>query len=143
MTIVTNKVVLPSDLQVIKNFIRNIENVNSEDIKALRLPKSKSYLKIIGIPYFLENTNISITLDFVELIIKFNHIFNNLLLMSKPQVIKVLPKSNMAIIWVDIWDAQSRYKAKNLINRSFNVRSFIATICSATINPGILQCKNC
>ena len=82
MTIVTNKVVLPLDLKVIENFVKNVDNVNSEDIEAPRLPQSKSYLKIIGISYFLENTNISITSDFVESIIKY--IFNNLLLTSKP-----------------------------------------------------------
>ena len=82
MTIVTNKVVLPLDLKVIENFVKNVDNVNSEDIEAPRLPQSKSYLKIIGISYFLENTNVSITSDFVESIIKY--IFNNLLLTSKP-----------------------------------------------------------
>ena len=82
MTIVTNKVVLPLDLKVIENFVKNVDNINSEDIEAPRLPQSKSYLKIIGISYFLENTNISITSDFVESIIKY--IFNNLLLTSKP-----------------------------------------------------------
>ena len=82
MTIVTNKVVLPLDLKVIENLVKNVDNVNSEDIEAPRLPQSKSYLKIIGISYFLENTNISITSDFVESIIKY--IFNNLLLTSKP-----------------------------------------------------------
>ena len=34
----------------------------------------------------------------------------------------------MTIIWIDIWDAQSRFNAKNLINKSFNIRSYIATI---------------
>ena len=100
MTIVTNKVVLPLDLKVIENFVKNVDNVNSEDIEAPRLPQSKSYLKIIGISYFLENTNISITSDFVESIIKY--IFNNLLLTSKPWVIKALHKSDMAVVWVNI-----------------------------------------
>ena len=100
MTIVTNKVVLPLDLKVIENFVKNVDNINSEDIEAPRLPQSKSYLKIIGISYFLENTNISITSDFVESIIKY--IFNNLLLTSKPWVIKALHKSDMAVVWVNI-----------------------------------------
>jgi len=59
-------------------------------------------LKIIGISYFIENTNISITSDFIESIIKVNHIFNNLLLALKPQVIKALPKYDMVIVWLDI-----------------------------------------
>ena len=64
----------------------------------------------------------------IEGIIKANHIFNNIILVSKPRVIKVLPKLDMSIIWINIWDAQSRVKAKGLINRCFNVRRYITTI---------------
>ena len=126
--IVTNKVALSSNIQVIENFVKNVENIKSEDIESSRLPQSKSYLKIIGIPYLIENSNVSILSDFVKTIIKSNYIFNNLLLASKLQVIKALPKSDMAIVWIDIWDAQSEFNAKNLINRSSNVGSYIATI---------------
>jgi len=79
----------------------------------------------------------------VKLIIKQNHIFNNITLVSKPRVIKASSKSDMAIIWIDIWDTQSGVRAKDLINQCFNVRKYIATIREANANPGILQCKNC
>lgn len=104
VTIITNKVASLSNLQVIENFVRNIKNVNSEAIEISRLSQLKFYLKIIGIFYFLENTNILITSNFVDSVIKYNYIFNNLLLISKPQVIKALSKSDIAIIWVNIWD---------------------------------------
>ena len=100
--IVTDKIALPSNIQVIKNFVKNVENINSEDIELPKLPQSKSYLKIIDIPYFIENSNITISSDFVEIIIKSNHVFNNLLLALKLQVIKALSKSNMAIVWINI-----------------------------------------
>ena len=48
--------------------------------------------------------------------IKQNQIFDNIVLTSKPYVIKVLLKLDMSIIWVDIWDVQSGSKAKGLIN---------------------------
>jgi len=38
----------------------------------------------------------------VEDIIKQNQIFNNIVLTSKPHVIKVLSKLDMAIVWLDI-----------------------------------------
>jgi len=43
----------------------------------------------------------------VEMILKNNHIFNNIVLTSKPRVIKVLPKSDMTIV--------SRMKSVNLV----------------------------
>jgi len=66
----------------------------------------------------MENTNIPITADFIESAIKVNYIFNNLLLTSKLQVIKASSKSNMAIMWMNIWDIQSRYKAKSWLTNA-------------------------
>jgi len=101
-------------------------------------------LKIIGISYYPhDSSNKRFTPNDVKDIIKQNQIFNNIVLVSKPQVIKALPKSDMLIIWIDIWDIQSGSKAKSLINRCFNVERFITTIQGANINPGIPQCKNC
>jgi len=91
----------------------------------------------------MENTNVPITLNFIELIIKSNHIFNNLLLVSKPWIIKASPKSDITIIWMDIWDAQSRQNAKSLINRCFNIRRYIMTIHSINMNSGVPQYKKC
>ena len=79
----------------------------------------------------------------VKKILKENHIFNNISLASKPKVIKISPKFDIAIIWIDIWDVQSGTNAKMLINRCFNVGNYIATIQGANINPSIPQYKNC
>ena len=49
----------------------------------------------------------------------------------------------MAIIWLDIWDVQSRSKARGLINKCFNVRRHIVTIRGTNMNPEVLQYKNC
>jgi len=43
-----------------------------------------------------------IKLDDVESIIKITHVFNDVTLASKPRVIKAFPKSDMAIVWIDI-----------------------------------------
>ena len=79
----------------------------------------------------------------VELIIKQNQIFDNITLMTKPRVIKAFSKSDMVIIWIDIWDIQSGAKAKGLINWCFNIGRYIVTVRAANANPGIPQCKNC
>ena len=50
----------------------------------------------------MDSTNLSITSDAIESIIKSNYIFNNLTLASRPKVIKTSPESDMAIIWIDI-----------------------------------------
>ena len=114
-----------------------------EQVSSPKLPQSKSYLIIIDISYISKRSNIWISSDEIKNILKNNHIFNNIILISKPQVIKVSSKSDMAIIWINIWNTQNGSNAKKIINRCFNVGSFIATVHGANMNPGVPQCKNC
>ena len=131
-------------MAIINNYVKSLNDINSLQVDKSYLPKSKSYLKIIGILFFLHaNSQERLTLNDIEMILKQNHIFNNILLVSKPRMIKISHKSDMSIMWLDIWDVQSGSNAKMLINRCFNVRNYITTICGANMNPGVLQCKNC
>jgi len=144
ITVVTNKVAQPSDLILIDQYIKNSNKVNALQVEELRLPKFKSYLKIIGIPYYPHNNSHEcLTSSDIEEVLKQNQIFDNISLASKPRVIKVLPKSDMFIIWIDIWNDQSKTNAKMLINRCFNIGKYIATIQGANMNLAVPQCKNC
>ena len=145
ITVVTNKVSLNSDLLIIEKYVKNLENIDSTQVKSPQLLQSKFYLKIIDIPYYPHgscNPQECLSSNNVEAIIKQNQVFDNITLTSKPQVIKVSSKSDMAIVWIDIWDAQSSAKAKDLINQCFNIRRFIMIVRMANVNPGIPQCKN-
>jgi len=101
ITVVTNSVSVNSVLLIIEKYIKNLENMDSTQIKTLRSLQSKSYLKIISIPYYLHgsyNSQEHITSNDIEDMIKQNHIFDNITLISKLRVIKVLLKSDMAIV---------------------------------------------
>ena len=76
--------------------------MNSEDIQDARLPQFKSYFKILGLSYYIENTNTPMDSSVIKNIIKSTHIFNDIKVASKPQVCKVLPKSDIAVIWINI-----------------------------------------
>ena len=128
IVVVTNKVMAALDLQSIKQYVKDASCINSKKVDSFRLPHSKSYLKIIGFSYLQENTGNPINSNVVENIIKENHIFNNVMLVLKPYVIKVFLKSDMVIVWINIWDIQSESNAKMLINRCFNVGNYITTI---------------
>ena len=131
-------------MAIINNYVKSMNDINSLQVEEPYLPKSKFYLKIIGIPFFpYANSQKRLILSNIEMILKQNHIFNNISLASKPRVIKVSPKSDMSIVWLDIWDVQSSSNTKMLINRCFNVGNYIVMIWSANMNPGIPQCKNC
>ena len=81
--IITNKATLMSNLSTIKNYTKNINNIEPNDIMSLHLFQSKPYLKIIGIFYLVENTNILINSSIAKTIIKNTYIFNDVLLASK------------------------------------------------------------
>ena len=103
ITVITNKVALQSDLSIIDNYIKSSNNINSLQVEEPRLPKSKSYLKIIGIPFFLHaNSQEKLSSNDIKMILKQNHIFDNISLASKPRVIKVSLKLDMTIVWIDI-----------------------------------------
>ena len=142
LIIISNNVASQFNLNTIENYIKNIDVINSEDFMSSCLPQSKSYLKIIDIPYIMEGTNVSINFSFIEFIIQSTHIFNDMYLVSKPHIIKTSPKSDIVIIWINIWDVQSGTKAKCLINRCFNIGNYITTIWEANINSSIPKCKN-
>jgi len=79
--------------------VKNANNINALQVEDSRLPKSKLYLKIIGILYYPHtNSQEKLTPSDVETILKQNHIFDNISLASRPRIIKVSPKSDMAIV---------------------------------------------
>ena len=128
--------VIPSAIFNFQYFSYFIYHVDSDSIKRPCLLKSKLYIKIIGLLYKINQDVISP--DFIEDVLKETYLFKGVVLASKPRIIKVSPKSDMAVVWIDIWDSQSGSSAKNIINRYFNIGRFITTIKDTNINPGVL-----
>jgi len=112
--ITTNKPTNNLDLSMIEKYLKSVQHVNPDSIESPCLPKSKSYMKIIGLLYSSELGVMSP--DIIEGVLKDSHLFKDITLASKPRVIKASPKSDKAVVWVDIWDPQSGSCAKNIIN---------------------------
>ena len=97
--VITNKVAQQSDMSIINQYVKNSNDINFLQVEEPCLPKSKLYLKIIGIPYYPHaNSQEKLISNDIETILKKNHIFDNISLVSKPRVIKVSLKSDMAIV---------------------------------------------
>ena len=103
--ITTNNIASPSDLQAIKKYVKSVSSIDADQVQSSQLPQFKSYLKIVSISYLSKVTNSCITLEDIERVLKNTHIFNNIVLVFKLRIIKVLLKPDMTIIWIDIWDA--------------------------------------
>ena len=61
IVISTNNIASPADLQEIKKIVKNLLQDNEDKIDSPQLLQSKSYLKIIGIPYLNDQTNTCIS----------------------------------------------------------------------------------
>ena len=139
--IITNKPASNLDLSTIKKYLKSMQNVIPEFIESPCLSKSKLYMKIIGLPY---SSELGVLFpNYIKGILVKSHLFKDAILASKPCIIKASPKSDKAVVWVDIWNFQSSSCAKNIINRQFNIGQFIAIIRRTNMNPGVPQCKNC
>ena len=94
----TNKITANSDLKLVEEYIKKLNDINSNQVMCSCLSQSKFYLKILEIPYYIVNTNSPIIFDIIEKVIKDIHIFNDIVLASCLCIIKASPKLNMAII---------------------------------------------
>ena len=98
--ITTNTPANDLDLSTIENYLKNVQNVNPDSIESPRLPKSKSYMKIVGLPY---SSELGVMFpDIIKGVFKNSHLFKDASLASKPRIIKASPKSDKAVVWVDI-----------------------------------------
>ena len=71
VTFITNKVSQQSNMSIIDQYIKNSNDINSLQVEEPRLPKSKSYLKIISILFFPHaNSQEKLTSNDIELILK-------------------------------------------------------------------------
>jgi len=121
VVITMNKIASNSDLNTIEKYMKELNDIYLNEFISLKSFQSKSYLKILGILYFIEDTNLLITTDIIERVIKTTYIFNDTVLAFYSQIIKIFPKSDITMVWVNIWNSQNDTKAKSLINRSFNI----------------------
>ena len=95
--ITMNKPASDLNLSTIEKYLKN---VILESIESPHLLKSKSYMKIIELPYSSELGVLSP--DYLDGIVVKSHLFKDMTLASKPRIIKGSPKSDKAVVWVNI-----------------------------------------
>jgi len=82
--ITTNKAASALDINIIEKYLKENNNIDLDYITSPCLPKSKSYLKILGLLYIVEKNNLSVTSELIKEVIKESYIFNNIILTLRP-----------------------------------------------------------
>ena len=128
MSISTNSVVSAAELEVIKQWLKKTARLGESTEVEPRLPQSKSFLKILGVPYWDSKSSLPITPAQVEAALSSSPLFEGIILASILCIMKVLPSSDISVIWIDIWNSQKGSKSKTLINCLFNFGQYTATV---------------
>jgi len=139
----TNFVASAAELEMIKQWLKKVAGLAASTVVEPRLPQSKSFLKILGVPYWSNNSLLPITQAQVESVIANTPIFEGVVLAFCPRIMKASPSSDISVIWIDIWDSQKGSKGKTLINCSFNFGRHTATVRGTAMHPRVAQYRNC
>jgi len=89
---------------VIKQWLKKVAGLATSTVVDY-LPQFKSFLKILGVSYWGNNSSLPITQAQVESVIANTLIFEGVVLASCSCIMKVFPSSDMSVIWIDIWDS--------------------------------------
>ena len=131
----TNSVASVAELEVIKQQLKKTASLSEVTEVKPHLPQSKSFLKVLGIPYQDSKTSLPVTPVQVTKALSSSLLFKDITLAS--------PSSDMFVIQIDIWDFQKGFKSKMLINCSFNFGHHTAIVRKIAMYPGVAQCCNC
>ena len=74
--ITTNKVASTSDMNIMEKYVKELNDVNLNNIMSSRLLQSKLYLKILSIPYFIDVKIVESGLSFLLFSFSFYFSFN-------------------------------------------------------------------
>ena len=94
----TNFVASAAELDVIKQWLKKVAGLAASTVVEPCLPQSKSFLKILGVPYWGNNSSLPITQAQVESVIANTPIFEEAVLASRPHIMKVSLNSDMSVI---------------------------------------------
>ncbi|KXN84581.1 hypothetical protein AN958_12317, partial [Leucoagaricus sp. SymC.cos] len=99
------------------------------------LPASKSFLKLIDIPYIRQDGSRT-TSDQVEGVMRASNLSNHFILVGPPQVVRNSKSSDTVTAYFKVWDSQRGTRATNLIGHSLQFGHWTSRVMEASANPG-------
>ena len=98
----TNSIVSVVELEVIKQWLKKTAGLGEDTEIEPCLPQSKSFLKVLGIPYWNSKISFPVTSAQVAEAPSSSPIFECVILAFMPCIMKASPSSDISIIWIDI-----------------------------------------
>ena len=98
VSISTNSVASAAELEVIKQWLKKTASLGKVTEVEPHLPQSKSFLKVLGIPYWNFKSSLPVTSAQVAEALSSSPLFEGVTLAFLPCIMKALPSSDMSVI---------------------------------------------
>ncbi|KXN87984.1 hypothetical protein AN958_07803 [Leucoagaricus sp. SymC.cos] len=117
ISLLTSRVTSQAEIDLVSSSVQHLLSLTEGRVEA-SLPKSRSYLKIMDIPFFKADGD-QVTSADVRAVMGKSHLAPSFTLVNSPQVMCNFCHADTATVWFDVLDLQSGTTAKRLINTSF------------------------
>ncbi|CAA7264627.1 unnamed protein product [Cyclocybe aegerita] len=141
LSLVTPAVASPSDLDILRNFIR--ESLLTGTPFEVALPSSTSFIKILDVPYF-DPKGLKITQEVLEKALCTSvHAEVFTYLSTKPRIDRNSAHSTSCTVYCNIWDSQQGTRAKKALGQPIFLAGQSCAIRPAARHTGVLLCQCC
>ena len=108
------------------------------------LPRSKSYLKIVDVPFFSDPVLAKRTTpEDVDGAFQRSPLHDDYRPDAAARIVRESHSSTRATVYFNVWDSQSGARAKRLINKRIMIHGHECFIRAAAANPGVPLCQRC
>ncbi|CAA7270005.1 unnamed protein product [Cyclocybe aegerita] len=141
LSLVTPAVASPSDLDILRNFIR--ESLPTGTPFEVALPSSTSFIKILDVPYF-DPKGLKITQEALEKALRTSvHAEVFAYLSTKPRIDRNSAHSTSCTVYCNIWDSQQGTRAKKALGQPIFLAGRSCAIRPAARHTGVPLCQRC
>ncbi|KAF9439837.1 hypothetical protein P691DRAFT_627336, partial [Macrolepiota fuliginosa MF-IS2] len=105
------------------------------------IPASRSFIKIVDVPYFKSGSTDPFTSTEVDAQLQRSIIPSDFVVHWR--YVRNSPKANSATVWIDLSDSQRGSRASALIGRTLFLNGGTVTIRGAKAHTGTPQCQRC
>ncbi|CAA7268116.1 unnamed protein product [Cyclocybe aegerita] len=141
LSLVTPAIASPSDLDVLRNFIR--ESLPTGTPFEVALPSSTSFIKILDVPYF-DLKGLKITQEALEKALRTSvHAEVFAYLSTKPRIDRNSAHSTSCTVYCNIWDSQQGTRAKKALGQPIFLAGQSCAIRPAARHTGVPLCQRC
>ncbi|KXN89229.1 hypothetical protein AN958_05982 [Leucoagaricus sp. SymC.cos] len=135
ISLLTSHVASQAEIDLVRSSVQRLLSLAEGGVEA-SLPKSRSYLKIVDVPFFKADGD-QITSADVRMVMGKSHLASSFTFANSPRVMRNSRRADTATVWFDVLDSQSGATAKRLINTSFQFGPVSCFVRAARSHSGV------